>query len=236
MPSWAMITLYQFAPAFGLPNASPFCLKIETYLRMTDEPFAVKQANPQKAPKRKLPFIKDGSAVVSDSTHIVQHLKKTRGDKLDKDLSAADRALAHTIRRMVEEGLYFCLVYARWVDNEGFDAAKKELFAGMPALARAIVPAIAQRMVTKQARAQGTGRHAPEDVYAIAADDIAALAELLGEKPYFLGDSPTSLDATTYAFLAMLVWSPVPAGITTSMQKHPNLLAYCERMKARYYH
>lgn len=29
-----MIQLQQFAPAFGLPNASPFCMKLETYLRM----------------------------------------------------------------------------------------------------------------------------------------------------------------------------------------------------------
>ncbi|WP_310483468.1 glutathione S-transferase C-terminal domain-containing protein [Chamaesiphon sp. VAR_48_metabat_403] len=33
------IKLYQFAPAFGLPNASSFCLKLETYLRMMDLPF-----------------------------------------------------------------------------------------------------------------------------------------------------------------------------------------------------
>jgi hypothetical protein len=25
-----MIKLYQFTPAFGLPNASPFCMKVET--------------------------------------------------------------------------------------------------------------------------------------------------------------------------------------------------------------
>ena len=35
----AMIKLYQFAPAFGLPNASPFCMKMETYLRMAGLPY-----------------------------------------------------------------------------------------------------------------------------------------------------------------------------------------------------
>ena len=29
-----MIKLYQFKPAWGLPNPSPFCMKVETYLRM----------------------------------------------------------------------------------------------------------------------------------------------------------------------------------------------------------
>ena len=33
------IKLYQFPPALGLPNASPFCMKLETYLRMAGLPF-----------------------------------------------------------------------------------------------------------------------------------------------------------------------------------------------------
>jgi hypothetical protein len=31
-----MITLYKFGPAYGLPTASPYALKLETWLRMAD--------------------------------------------------------------------------------------------------------------------------------------------------------------------------------------------------------
>lgn len=230
-----MITLYQFPPAFGLPNPSPFCFKVENYLRMTGEAYEVKNGNPQKAPKGKLPFIKDGGVVISDSAHIVDHLKKTRGDKLDKDLSANDRALGHLIRRTLEEGLYFCVVYSRWVDEVGWQIGSKHFFKSMPAIARAIVPPIARRMVKKQVHAQGTGRHAPEDIYAMAGEDTAALSAILGDKPYFLGDSPTSVDASAYAFLALMLWSPLPEAIPDAVKKHANLVAYCERMKSRYY-
>ncbi len=230
-----MITLYQFPPAFGLPNPSPFCFKVENYLRMTEEPYETRPGNPRSSPKGKLPFIKDGNVVVSDSAHIVQHLVKTRGDRLDKDLSPRDHAIGHAVRRMLEEGTYFCLVYARWVDDAGFEASRGELFAGMPALARALVPSIARRMVRKQAHAQGTARHAPEDIYAMATDDVASLAGILGDNPYFLGQAPTSVDATAYAFLATLLWSPTPPALQGVVQRHPNLQAYCERMKARYY-
>ena len=34
-----VIRVHQFAPALGLPNASPFCMKLETYLRMAGLPF-----------------------------------------------------------------------------------------------------------------------------------------------------------------------------------------------------
>lgn len=230
-----MITLYQFPAAFGLPNPSPFCMKVETYLRMIGEPFEIKSADPRKAPKGKLPFIKDGGIVVSDSNLIVQHLVKTRGDKLDNGLSSHDRALCHLLRRTLEEGLYFCMVYARWVDDVGWAAGKGEFFKQLPAVARAVVPGIARRMIGKQVQSQGTGRHAPEDIYAMAAEDVNALAEILGDKPYFLGADPTSVDATTYAFLALMLWSPLPEAVTAAVTKHPNLVAYCERMKGRYY-
>ena len=53
-----MITLHQFPSAWGLPNASPFCMKVETYLRMCNLPYTtVNVLNPAKGPKGKLPYI-----------------------------------------------------------------------------------------------------------------------------------------------------------------------------------
>jgi hypothetical protein len=55
-----MIKLHQFAPAFGLPNASPFCMKVETYLRMAGLPYErVNSGDVLRAPKGKLPVIDD---------------------------------------------------------------------------------------------------------------------------------------------------------------------------------
>ena len=60
------ITLYQFASGFGLPNLSPFCMKVETYLRMAGLPFrTVNNTNPGTAPKKKLPYIKVGDRLVA---------------------------------------------------------------------------------------------------------------------------------------------------------------------------
>lgn len=58
-----MIQLYQFAPAFDLPNASPFCMRLETYLRMAALPFEIPRFKLQQfqgAPKGKMPYIVDG--------------------------------------------------------------------------------------------------------------------------------------------------------------------------------
>jgi glutathione S-transferase len=231
-----MITLYQFKSAFGLPNLSPFCLKVETYLRMVDLPFETKVGDPRKAPKKKLPFIKDDGQVVSDSSTIVEHLKTRHGDKLDQGLGAAERALGHVIRRMIEEGTYWSVVYARWGEDAGFAMLNSEILRpSLPALLRPLLPGVIRGGVIKQLHAQGTGRHSPEEIYALGRADLRALSTLLADKPYFLGDAPSSVDATAYAFLALALWSPPGSPLTTEMKTLPNLVSYCERMKARYY-
>ena len=85
-----MIKLYQFAPAFGLPNASPFCMKVETYLRMAGLPHELVNdgLRVMKAPKGKLPFIDDDGVVVADSTFIIEHLQRRYGAPLDEALGA----------------------------------------------------------------------------------------------------------------------------------------------------
>ena len=70
-----MIKLYQYLPAFGLPNASPFCMKLETYLRMAGLPFeapVVSLRELGRAPKGKMPYIEDGVRIPADSTFIME--------------------------------------------------------------------------------------------------------------------------------------------------------------------
>ena len=234
-----MIKLYQFPPAFGLPNASPFCMKVETYLRMAGLPYECPRgADFRKSPKGKLPYIEDsegGGKVVADSTFIIDYLKATYGDKLDARLSAAERALSVVIQRTFEESLYWPVVHSRWIDDTGFAQVNEAVFGRMKFPLRQIIPLFARRGLRRQLHAQGTGRHSRDEIYAIGCRDITALAGLLGDKPYFLGDEPASIDATGYAFLANLLWVPIDLPMRAHAATFSNLEAYCQRMKARYY-
>jgi hypothetical protein len=66
-----MIRLYQFARVWGTPNLSPFCCKVETYLRIAGIPYEVVSAIPPSAPKRKLPYIDDDGTAVSDKLYLL---------------------------------------------------------------------------------------------------------------------------------------------------------------------
>jgi len=231
-----VIRLFQFAPAFGLPNASPFCMKMETYLRMAALPFElVNSGDVMKAPKHKLPYIDDGGTVVADTTFIIEYLKGRYGDPLDAALSPAERAVATAFQRLIEEDLYWAVVQTRWAEPGGWAKTREAFFGSMPAPLRWFVPALARRGLLSEMRGHGMGRHSASEIHAIGCRDVTAIADFLADKPFMLGEQPTSLDATAHAFLANVLWAPVDSPIQRLARSRPTLQAYCERMKARYF-
>ncbi|MGH8583161.1 MAG: glutathione S-transferase family protein [Gammaproteobacteria bacterium] len=231
-----MIKLHQFPAVWGLPNPSPFCMKVETYMRMADLVYEViEDPLPFKAPKKKLPFIEDGGRRIADSEFIIEYLKACYGDPLDAGLTATERALAHGLRRMLEEGLYWVVAYSRWEDDAGWAVIKPVFFKHLPAVARGLIPVVARYQVRKALWLQGTGRHSRDEVYRLGAADIAAVAGLLGNQPFVLGARPSAIDAVVYAFMANAIVPPIDSPIRDAALAHPRLVAYCERMRQRYF-
>jgi glutathione S-transferase len=231
-----MIKLYQFNPAWGLPNPSPFCMKVETYLRMVGLPYeTINGALPFKAPKKKLPYIEDGRQLIADSGFILEYLKKTYGDPLDTALSDADRVIAHALRRLFEESLYWVALYTRWMEESIYVETRQVFFGGIPSMVRDLIAGRIRREIRRSLVAQGMGRHSREEIYEIGKADLNAISLWLGDKSFFMGATPTSLDAIAYAFLANILVPPLESPLKDHAISLPNLRAYCERMKTQYY-
>jgi glutathione S-transferase len=230
-----MIVLYQFPPPSTLPNYSPFCMKVETYLCMVGLPYRLQSTLPSKAPKKKLPYITDDGITVADSVLIVEYLKNKYGDPLDTGLSAMQRAQVQALRCLLEEHLYFCALHDRWVVDMNYPVVRDAFLSFMPRLMRKFVGNMIRKSMRKTSYRQGIGRHSEEEIYALGIADLTALTDVLADKPYFLGDEPTSIDASAYAMLANLLWGPVDSPLTRYVAAQPELAAYCERMKKRYY-
>jgi len=229
------IVLHQFPTdaGTGLLNVSPFCMKVEVYLRLAELPYTKKESPTEqmRAPKKKLPFIEDDGAVIADSGFIVEHLKRRYGDPLDADLDSAARMRAHLLRRTCEEAFYFPLLYSRWADPAGWRAFKTAAFGTLPAPLRALIPPIARRKVLRQLYEQGTGRHRPDEVYVLAAADLDAIAASLNE--YAVDGRPRSVDATVFAFLANALWGPDEIPLVRHARSLAPIVAYVERMRVR---
>ncbi|MEM9487741.1 MAG: glutathione S-transferase family protein [Myxococcota bacterium] len=230
-----MITLYQTPPAWGLPSFSPFCLKVETYLRMVDLDYQARPADFRKAPKGKIPWIDDDGTTVADSSDIVAYLKRRYGDPLDGELDAEQRAHALILQRAIEEHTYFTAVASRWMCQDGWTAFKPTIRSVLPRLLAPIALPLLRKQVNRSLHGQGMGRHSVAEIRARAVQDFAALSVLLGDKPYFLGEQPASIDAVMYGFFCNLLYLPWESRFKDAVRTHDNLVAFTARMKDRYY-
>lgn len=218
-----------------LPNMSPFCVKLETYLRMANVPHEVKGGDPRKAPKGKIPYIVDGDLKMGDAGLIIEYVKSKHGDPLDGHLSAKDRAVALATRRMIEEHTYFAVLYLRWSSPNSFVYVANFFKPFLPPLIGGPIMGQIRKKMIASTRAQGMGRHTREEIVALAKTDVDAYSALLGENSFFLGDKPTSLDATMFGFLINAMWVPWDCELKTYVNAKPNLAAYVERMKLKYW-
>ena len=63
---------------------------------------------------------------------------------------------------------------------------------------------------------------------------LHSLADFMADKPYVMGEAPTSADATVYAFIASVLVPPLETTLKRAAMVHKNLQAYCRRMDERY--
>jgi glutathione S-transferase len=227
-----MITLYQFAPVWRIPNLSPACVKVETYLRMVNLPYEVRSAVPMKGPKRKLPFIEDKGKRIADSRFIIEYLQQSYGGDPDKDLSRQERAISIAIQRMIDDDLYWVVLYSRAVMPENWHEYKQHV---LPPIIRDIVAPIIRRHLQSELYGQGMSRHTESEVFDLGKKDLTSLSDFLGDKPFFMGEQPTILDATTFGLLANVLWCPINSPLKEHAKRLENLPQFSDRMKRRFF-
>jgi glutathione S-transferase len=229
------IKLFQFPRMFGIPNLSPFCCKLETWLRIAGIPYqVVDTADPRRAPRRKLPFIEDGGVRIADTSVIIDHLARTRGVDPDARLGASQRAIAVLVQRTLEEHYAFVLAYTHFVRDEGWRHTRRR-FDSLPPLARPLIARLVRGRVRELAWKQGILRHSHEHIVESAIDDWRAVLAVMSKGPFFFGDQPTSTDAIVFGALATTVLTPIESPIRDFLRSQPGMVAYAERMMARFF-
>ncbi|NEO77079.1 glutathione S-transferase C-terminal domain-containing protein [Moorena sp. SIO4G3] len=79
------------------------------------------------------------------------------------------------------------------------------------------------------------GRHSERGICQIINADFKALSDYLAEKAFFMGDKPTTLDATAYGYIANMILPPFNSMIIDRVSQFENLCQYCERMKQEFF-
>ncbi|PHS28669.1 MAG: hypothetical protein COA84_00295 [Robiginitomaculum sp.] len=231
-----MITLFQPPPGLGAANPSPFCIKLEVLLKMSELSFDIKiEGNPSNGPTGKIPFIKDNGKAYGDSGLIQTHLEKEYNIDFNAGLNERQKADSLAYTRLVDEHLYWVLVYSRWMEDENWAILKPMFFGKLPFPLKQIVPNIARKKLAKALHGHGIGRHNRDTIYALAADDLAAIAAFLGDHDFAFGDTPKAVDAALYGQLSGIIDAPFDTPLKRAAMSHDVLPAYCARMRARFF-
>ncbi|GMR52827.1 hypothetical protein PMAYCL1PPCAC_23022, partial [Pristionchus mayeri] len=88
-----------------------------------------------------------------------------------------------------------------------------------------------------RSQAQGMGRHSTAELRKMGVEALESISIFLGDKPYFGGDRPTTLDATMFGHLAGTLVVPSSDGFFMKLVKetYPNLGQFIERIKEKYW-
>ena len=238
-----MIKVYSYIPAWNLPCISPYVTKLVNYMAMSGANYEVVQQDlttlQQDAPHGKLPYIVDEDGTkVADSNTIIEYMKDKYGDPLDADLTPAQKADEVAWTRLLDEHLYWSgVIQPRWREDRGWETyipyivggaevpKDSELRAGLDQFREVIV---------SEFNGQGMGRRSDEEVYDLAKRDLDAISDFLGDKPYFFGDEPRSIDAAVYGHLMHVMYVPFESAAKDYGLTKKNLVEYCTRMRDRY--
>ncbi|XP_012259160.1 failed axon connections isoform X2 [Athalia rosae] len=238
-----IVYLYQFPRTPLLPSLSPYCLKVETWLRIN----GIKYENVDhkvkfRSKKGQLPFVELNGEEIADSAIILKELGQKFGKDLDAGLTPEQRNISHAMISMIEN--HFVWVVCWW-RTKNPDLVLKGFKVNLQhALGTRIPNGILNfffkftfsRKGVRKVKAQGMGVHTAEEVAQFGCDDLKVLSDMLADKPFFFGDEPTTLDVVAFSQLAQVLYmeKDTPYTLRDYMQEScANLVGHCSRMKER---
>jgi len=237
------VYLFQFGRNATLPSMSPYCLKVETWLRLNGMKYEnVDHKVKLRSAKGQLPFVELNGEEIADSALIMQKVGQHFGVDPDGQLTKEERNNSHALISMIENHL--CWVYVYWRSKnpdamlKGFKMnLQQQLGSKIPnVILSAFFKFSYSRKGAKKVKAHGLGVHSPEEVLEFGKGDLMVLEESLGEKDFFFGEKPSNLDAVAFAHLSQIAYvdKSVPYDLRDWMEENcPKLMGHLSRMKER---
>jgi glutathione S-transferase len=230
------IELYKFFPTWNVSDPSPPCIKVESFMRLHDIEYTAPKFDPsyfKKSPTGRLPFIvtNDGEAI-SDSSLIIKHLSTTMNINPHNGLNEKDCARAHAFCSMLDETIYYLMVYSRWADPTGWKEVKEAFFAPVPSLLRNFIANTQRKKALDRLKKQGFGLNTPNQNSGIANDAFKALSDLLGKDTWFFNnDKPTLLDIICHAYVINLTNPPIETDLKSIASQYDNLVKHAKKFQ-----
>jgi glutathione S-transferase len=233
-PLMPILRVFTFSPAWGLPSAGPFAIKLLAWLELAGIPYEqIIEDNPRKGPKSKNPWIELDSERIGDSELIIELLSRRFGIDLDAGLSNEQKAVGLAWRRTFEEHFHQVLEWELFQHPAGAAYMKTFMSSKMPAIIGPMIFTMLRSHLRKQLYARGIARHTPEVIEAKGRSDVDALADFLRDQPFLLADRPSTADTALFGLLAPMIYWPMQTPVASHAKSVQVITSYCDRMRQR---
>ncbi|KAG8012078.1 Metaxin-3 [Nibea albiflora] len=202
---------------WGLPSVHAESLIVLAYTKFAGAKVTVSPIDwTWKTLTATVPELLYGDSVVQEPTPIVNFLRKQRFNA-DFELSARQGADTMAYIALLEEKLRPALLHTFWVDAENYSNLTRPWFASRsPFPLNFLVPprhaniALSRILLTKGEAPLHRITEVEGRIYSDAKECLNLLSYRLGTENYFFGNSPTSLDAFVFGFVAPTLqsWAP----------------------------
>ncbi|XP_053303973.1 metaxin-3 isoform X2 [Spea bombifrons] len=228
---------------WGLPSVHPECLVVLAYARFAGAPLKVTPVDyTWAAPKGALPVLVSDGKVVTQPGNILSFLRKQKYNA-DYVLSAKEGSDTLAYIALIEENILPALLHAFWVDTENYSNVIRPWYAARtPFPLSFFLPgkmsreALNRIMLTKGRPPLYSLTEVEAQVYKEAKECLNLLSNRLASSQFFFGDTPTSLDAFVFGFLAPLYKVHLPkVNLQEHLKQLTNLCQFIDNILSRYF-
>jgi len=242
-PEEDMVYLFQFQRSPQIPSISPFCLKLESWLKL----HGIKYVNVDhkckfRSKKGMLPFIELNGEEIADSNIIIEHLAAKFDKEMPAQMTPEQKNVQHAMVAMVENHLHWTMVHWRSKESDNILKGYKLDIQTMigskapPSILNWVFKYMHCRKGLKKVKSQGLGVHSAEEIDQFGRSDLLVLSQMLGDGQFFFGDEPAMLDLVVYSHVAQLVMvdKEYPCPLRDYIESDcKNLVGLVNRMKDR---
>nr|CAD7587663.1 unnamed protein product [Timema genevievae] len=231
----SLMKLEVYKGRWGLPSFDVHCLQILAYAKFSEAPLQVYVIEEfGNSTTGKFPYFSHEDRSFTDSTKIISYLKTFKFNT-DLNLSVKQRIQLKAYTQLIKEELYPGLLYSWWLDDINYNKVTWESYSSNLSWPRKLYYPWSYKRDAQRLLKNKYGSHAERSLGS-AMKCLNTLSIHLGAQKFFLGGSPTSLDAVVFAHLAPLLKAPLPsAALQMHLKKCRNLVKFVERVIKEYF-
>ena len=220
------LTLYSYPTLFGVADNNAYGLKVFAFLKLAGVPFRHEHIfDASAAPRGQLPYIEDHGEAIGDSETILAYVTAKYDVTIDRALTQAQRDTDLMLTRMLDD-LYWVMSYSRWQDERYWHPFRDALLREHPSLTAEGL-AKAKEFNAQRYYYQGIGRFDADAAMARGLADLAAIAALIPQAGFVHGETPGSIDAAIYGFVANIYFYDIDTPLKRFVVAHDNVVRHC---------